>query len=99
MVNHDTESTARTLVADGKGILAGDETLGTVSPGGRRDRPGAEVRLGGRVCQAGDPGQELMEHKQYIARYGDDMLEITGWKWGDEAGASVRVRSTEADNA
>jgi fructose-bisphosphate aldolase class 1 len=26
MMNHDTENTARTLVADGKGILAADET-------------------------------------------------------------------------
>jgi xylulose-5-phosphate/fructose-6-phosphate phosphoketolase len=24
---------------------------------------------------------KLIEHKQYIARYGDDMLEIRGWKW------------------
>ena len=36
-------------------------------------------------------------HKEYIARYGDDMPEITGWRWGQEA-ASAGVRSTEADN-
>jgi len=40
---------------------------------------------------------KLIDHKQYIARYGDDMPEITGWKWGQEA-SSVGVRSTEADN-
>ena len=40
---------------------------------------------------------KLMEHKEYIARYGDDMPEITGWKWGQEAGAASG-RSTEADN-
>jgi xylulose-5-phosphate/fructose-6-phosphate phosphoketolase len=38
-----------------------------------------------------------MEHKQYIARYGDDMPEIAGWKWGQEARAEG-ARSTEADN-
>jgi xylulose-5-phosphate/fructose-6-phosphate phosphoketolase len=39
-----------------------------------------------------------MEHKQYIARYGDDMPDITGWKWGQEAEATGSRRSTEADN-
>jgi xylulose-5-phosphate/fructose-6-phosphate phosphoketolase len=41
----------------------------------------------------------LMEHTAYIARYGDDMPEITGWKWGQQQpGGSARVRSTDADN-
>ncbi len=40
---------------------------------------------------------KLIEHKEYIARYGDDMPEITGWKWG-QAVAAGGVRSTEADN-
>jgi fructose-bisphosphate aldolase class I len=31
MMNHDTETTARTLVADGRGILAADETPGTLT--------------------------------------------------------------------
>jgi fructose-bisphosphate aldolase class I len=31
MMNHDTETTARTLVSDGKGILAADETPGTLT--------------------------------------------------------------------
>jgi len=31
MMNRDTENTARTLVADGKGILAADETPGTLT--------------------------------------------------------------------
>ena len=40
---------------------------------------------------------KLIEHKEYISRYGDDMPEITGWRWGQEA-ASAAVRSTAADN-
>jgi xylulose-5-phosphate/fructose-6-phosphate phosphoketolase len=40
---------------------------------------------------------KLIDHKEYIARYGDDMPEITGWRWGQEA-ASGRKQSTEADN-
>jgi xylulose-5-phosphate/fructose-6-phosphate phosphoketolase len=41
---------------------------------------------------------KLVDHKAYITRYGDDMPEITGWKWGETATASGGVRSTEADN-
>ncbi len=26
--------------------------------------------------------ERLLEHKQYIAKYGADMPEISGWKWG-----------------
>ena len=40
---------------------------------------------------------KLIEHREFINRYGDDMPEITGWRWGQEA-ASAGVRSTEADN-
>ena len=40
----------------------------------------------------------LMVHQAYIARHGDDMPEITGWKWGQGPGASAAGRSTEADN-
>jgi xylulose-5-phosphate/fructose-6-phosphate phosphoketolase len=40
---------------------------------------------------------KLIDHKRYIARYGDDMPEIAGWRWGQEAASAV-VRSTAADN-
>jgi xylulose-5-phosphate/fructose-6-phosphate phosphoketolase len=40
---------------------------------------------------------KLIDHKQYIFRHGDDMPEITGWRWGQEA-ASAGVSSSEADN-
>ena len=40
---------------------------------------------------------KLIHHKEYIARYGDDMPEITGWMWGQKA-ASAGVRSTRAGN-
>jgi xylulose-5-phosphate/fructose-6-phosphate phosphoketolase len=40
---------------------------------------------------------KLIEHQQYIRRYGDDMPEIAGWSWGQKA-PTAGVRSTEADN-
>jgi xylulose-5-phosphate/fructose-6-phosphate phosphoketolase len=40
---------------------------------------------------------KLFDHKQFICCYGDDMPEITAWRWGQEA-ASAAVRSTESDN-
>jgi xylulose-5-phosphate/fructose-6-phosphate phosphoketolase len=40
---------------------------------------------------------KLIDHKEYIDRYGDDMPELAGWRWGREA-ASARVRSTAADH-
>jgi xylulose-5-phosphate/fructose-6-phosphate phosphoketolase len=40
---------------------------------------------------------KLIDQKEYICRYGDDMPEIAGWRWGREA-ASAGVSSTEADN-
>jgi xylulose-5-phosphate/fructose-6-phosphate phosphoketolase len=40
---------------------------------------------------------KLMDHKEYINRYGEDMPDIAGWSWG-RAAASGAAQSTEADN-
>jgi xylulose-5-phosphate/fructose-6-phosphate phosphoketolase len=55
-------------------------------------------KLGPRAAYAKQAIRDkLIDHKQYIARYGDDMPEITAWTWGREAPPPA-VRSTEADN-
>ena len=55
-------------------------------------------QLGARAAYAKQAIRDkLIEHKQYIARHGDDMPEITGWRWGQDT-ASEAVPSTEADN-
>jgi len=41
---------------------------------------------------------KLIEHKQYIAKYGDDMPEISDLQWGQRGPAKRRRSSTEADN-
>ena len=56
-------------------------------------------QLGSRAAYAKQAIQEkLIEHKQYIARYGEDMPEITDWQWGQESVKTKRSSSTEGDN-
>jgi xylulose-5-phosphate/fructose-6-phosphate phosphoketolase len=56
------------------------------------------AKLGARAAYAKQAIRDkLIEHKEYISRYGDDMPEITGWRWGQEA-KSAGVGSTESDN-
>ena len=47
-------------------------------------------KLGARAAYAKQAIRDkLIEHKQYIARHGDDMPEITGWRWGQEAASAA----------
>ena len=56
-------------------------------------------KLGARAAYAKQAIRDkLIEHKQYIARYGDDMPEIAGWTWGAAGERPTGARSTEADN-
>ena len=41
---------------------------------------------------------KLLDHKAHIARYGDDMPDIAGWKWNQQGSISQRGTSTEGDN-
>jgi xylulose-5-phosphate/fructose-6-phosphate phosphoketolase len=55
-------------------------------------------KLGARAAYAKQAIRDkLIDHREYIARYGDDMPEITGWRWGEE-GATAGPGSSEADN-
>jgi xylulose-5-phosphate/fructose-6-phosphate phosphoketolase len=55
-------------------------------------------KLGARAAYAKQAIRDkLIDHKQYISRYGDDMPDIAAWRWGQEATAPA-VRSTEGDN-
>ncbi len=41
---------------------------------------------------------KLLDHKQYIAKYGDDMPEISDWRWGRVGRVGARRADTAADN-
>jgi xylulose-5-phosphate/fructose-6-phosphate phosphoketolase len=54
-------------------------------------------KLGVRAAYAKQAIRDkLVAHKEYIERYGDDMPEISGWRWGQQAQGAAT--STEGDN-
>ncbi|AMN45928.1 xylulose-5-phosphate/fructose-6-phosphate phosphoketolase [Steroidobacter denitrificans] len=55
--------------------------------------------LGARAAYAKQQVRDrLIEHKQYIHEYGEDLPEVTGWRWGRSGHANGGSSSTEADN-
>jgi xylulose-5-phosphate/fructose-6-phosphate phosphoketolase len=56
-------------------------------------------QLGARVAYFKQAIHErIIEHKEYIARVGDDLPAISGWKWGVKDAAARSGTSTEGDN-
>jgi xylulose-5-phosphate/fructose-6-phosphate phosphoketolase len=56
-------------------------------------------QLGARAAYAKQAIRDkLIEHKEYIAEHGEDMPEVSGWTWGQQAASAARGSSTEADN-
>ena len=40
----------------------------------------------------------LIDHREYIRRYGDDMPEIKNWTWSGQGAAARAASSTGGDN-
>jgi xylulose-5-phosphate/fructose-6-phosphate phosphoketolase len=56
-------------------------------------------KLGERAAYAKQEIRDrLIDHREYIRRYGDDMPEIKNWTWGRQ-GAAAGATSTGGDNA
>jgi xylulose-5-phosphate/fructose-6-phosphate phosphoketolase len=56
-------------------------------------------KLGSRAAYAKQALRDkLIEHKQYIQQHGDDMPDVSGWRWGQVSAAASTRSSTEGDN-
>jgi xylulose-5-phosphate/fructose-6-phosphate phosphoketolase len=56
-------------------------------------------QLGTRAAYAKQAIRDkLLEHQRYICEHGDDMLDITSWRWGRESAGGPGTSSTEGDN-
>ena len=54
-------------------------------------------QLGARAAYAKQAIRDkLIEHKQYIAKHGEDMPEIQGWRWGVDTKTAKQSRSDTA---
>lgn len=42
--------------------------------------------------------ERLIDHRHHIEKYGEDMLVISGWKWGAGSAGKAQGTSTKGDN-
>ncbi len=64
----------------------------------RCHRPSAAARVGRGPYAKQAISEKLLAHKQYICQHGDDMPEISNWRWGGSVAAAQRPTSTGGDN-
>lgn len=55
--------------------------------------PGLQI-IGAHVKQMFK--DKLVEHEQYISKYGDDLPEVRDWKWGYDTGGPAKPTETDA---